>query len=63
MGGHESILTTEQPRVSAGANVKSVQRMLGHASVAMTLDIYAVSGSGIGTIDEARHVTQNGEYL
>jgi hypothetical protein len=27
--------------VSAGANVKAVQRMLGHASAAMTLDIYA----------------------
>jgi len=26
---------------SAGANVKSVQRMLGHASAAMTLDVYA----------------------
>lgn len=27
--------------VSAGANVKAVQRMLGHSSVAMTLDVYA----------------------
>jgi integrase len=27
--------------VSAGANVKSVQRMLGHASAAMTLDVYS----------------------
>ena len=27
--------------ISAGANVKAVQRMLGHASAAMTLDIYA----------------------
>ena len=27
--------------VSAGANVKAVQRMLGHASAAITLDIYA----------------------
>lgn len=27
--------------VSAGANVKAVQKMLGHASAAMTLDIYA----------------------
>jgi hypothetical protein len=26
---------------SAGANVKAVQKMLGHASAAMTLDIYA----------------------
>jgi integrase len=27
--------------VSAGANVKAVQRMLGHASAAVTLDTYA----------------------
>ena len=27
--------------IAAGADVKSVQRMLGHASAAMTLDIYA----------------------
>lgn len=27
--------------VSAGANVKAVQRMLGHASAAMTLDVYS----------------------
>jgi len=27
--------------ISAGANVKVVQRMLGHASAAMTLDVYS----------------------
>ena len=27
--------------VSAGANLKAVQQMLGHASAAMTLDVYA----------------------
>ena len=27
--------------VAAGANVKAIQRMLGHASAAMTLDIYS----------------------
>ena len=27
--------------VSAGANVKVIQRMLGHSSAAMTLDVYA----------------------
>jgi integrase len=27
--------------ISAGANVKTVQRMLGHASAAMTLDVYS----------------------
>ena len=33
--------------VSAGANVKAIQRMLGHASAAMTLDVY----SGLFTDD------------
>jgi integrase len=27
--------------ISAGANVKVIQRMLGHSSAAMTLDVYA----------------------
>ena len=27
--------------VASGTNVKSVQRMLGHASAAMTLDVYS----------------------
>jgi hypothetical protein len=27
--------------VASGANVKAVQRMLGHASAAMTLDVYS----------------------
>ena len=27
--------------MSAGANVKAVQRMLGHAKASMTLDVYA----------------------
>jgi integrase len=27
--------------VSAGGNVKAIQRMLGHSSAAMTLDVYA----------------------
>ncbi|OZG51762.1 integrase [Pseudoscardovia radai] len=27
--------------VSSGANVKAVQRQLGHASASMTLDVYA----------------------
>jgi integrase len=35
------IHTAASLAVSAGANVKAVQRMLGHASAAMTLDIYA----------------------
>jgi hypothetical protein len=40
---HEADLrhTAAALAVSAGANVKAVQRMLGHASVAMILDVYA----------------------
>jgi integrase len=38
---HELRHTAASLAVSAGANVKAVQPMLGHASAAMTLDIYA----------------------
>jgi integrase len=38
---HELRHTAASLAVSAGANVKAVQKMLGHASAAMTLDIYS----------------------
>jgi integrase len=38
---HELRHTAASLAVSAGANVKSVQRMLGRASAAMTLDVYS----------------------
>ena len=38
---HELRHTAASLAVSAGANVKVVQRMLGHASAAMTLDVCA----------------------
>jgi integrase len=38
---HDLRHTAASLSVSAGANVKAVQRMLGHASAAMTLDVYA----------------------
>jgi integrase len=38
---HELRHTAASLAVSAGANVKAVQRMLGHASAALTLDRYA----------------------
>ncbi len=38
---HEQRHTAASLAVSAGANVKAVQRMLGHASAAMTLDVYS----------------------
>jgi len=38
---HDLRHTAASLAVSAGANVTAVQRMLGHASAAMTLDVYA----------------------
>lgn len=38
---HDLRHTAVSLAISAGANVKAVQRMLGHASAAMTLDVYA----------------------
>ena len=38
---HDLRHTAASIAVNAGGNVKSVQRMLGHASAAMTLDVYA----------------------
>ena len=38
---HDLRHTAASLSVSAGANVKAIQKMLGHASAAMTLDIYA----------------------
>jgi integrase len=38
---HDLRHTAASLAVQAGANVKTVQRMLGHASAAMTLDVYA----------------------
>ncbi len=38
---HDLRHTAASLAISAGANVKGVQRMLGHSSAAMTLDVYA----------------------
>lgn len=38
---HELRHTAASLAVAEGANVKAVQRMLGHTSAAMTLDVYA----------------------
>ena len=38
---HELRHTAASLAVSAGANVKAVQKMLGHSSAAMTLDVYS----------------------
>ncbi|WP_232065549.1 tyrosine-type recombinase/integrase [Mycobacterium shinjukuense] len=41
MTAHALRHTAASLAISSGANVKVVQRMLGHASAAMTLDVYA----------------------
>ena len=38
---HDLRHTAASLAIAAGANVKAVQRMLGHASAALTLDVYA----------------------
>lgn len=38
---HDLRHTAASLAIAAGANIKTVQRMLGHASAAMTLDVYA----------------------
>jgi integrase len=38
---HDLRHTAASLAISSGANVKGVQRVLGHASAAMTLDVYA----------------------
>lgn len=38
---HELRHTAASLGIASGASVKSVQRMLGHASAAMTLDVYS----------------------
>ena len=38
---HELRHTAASLAIASGANVKAVQRMLGHASAAMTLDVYS----------------------
>ena len=57
---HELRHTAASLAISAGANVKAVQRMLGHASAAMTLDRYADRfkddlDSVAEALDAARH--------
>jgi integrase len=37
---HDLRHTTASLAVSAGANVKALQRLLGHVSASMTLDVY-----------------------
>jgi integrase len=55
---HELRHTAASLAVSAGANVKAVQLMLGHASAAMTLDVYAgLFGDDLDTVADRLDVT------
>ncbi len=38
---HDLRDTAASLAISAGASIKAIQRMLGHASASMTLDVYA----------------------
>ncbi|MFJ2544375.1 tyrosine-type recombinase/integrase [Microbacterium sp. NPDC087589] len=54
MGVHDLRHTAASLAISAGANPKAVQRMLGHASAAMTLDVYAdLFEDDIDTVSDA----------
>jgi integrase len=51
---HDLRHTAASLAISAGANVKVIQRMLGHASAAMTLDVYAdLFDSDLDTVAES----------
>lgn len=53
---HDSRHTGASLAVSAGANVKAVQRILGHASAALTLDVYAdLFDDDLDSVAEALH--------
>jgi integrase len=51
---HDLRHTAASLAISAGANVKVVQRMLGHVSAAMTLDVYAdLFSDDLGAVADA----------
>jgi integrase len=57
--------TTASLAISAGANVKVVQRMLGHASAAMTLDLsgHLLDGDLTGVRDALGKAIENTAVL
>jgi len=57
---HDLRHTAASLAISAGANVKAVQRMLGHASAAMTLDVYAdLFDDDLDTVSKALNQARN----
>ncbi len=61
---HDLRHTAASLAVSAGANVKALQRMLGHASAAMTLDRYAdLFDDDLDTVADALDAARSTELL
>lgn len=61
---HDLRHTAASLAISAGANVKAVQKMLGHASAAMTLDVYAdLFDDDLDAIGEALSAAGNPETV
>jgi integrase len=61
---HDLRHTAASLAISAGANVKAVQRMLGHASAAMTLDVYAdLSDDDLEAVATALHEARSRESV
>jgi len=61
---HDLRHTAASLAVSAGANVKALQRMLGHASAAMTLDRYAdLFDDDLDSVASALHAARLTESL
>ena len=61
---HDLRHTAASLAVQAGANVKAVQRMLGHASAAMTLDVYAgLFNDDLDTVADHLDAAAASDYL
>jgi integrase len=61
---HDLRHTAASLAISAGANVKAVQRMLGHASAAMTLDVYAdLFDDDLDTVSRALNQARNSSVV
>lgn len=61
---HDLRHTAASLAISAGANIKVLQRMLGHASAAMTLDRYAdLFEDDLDTVAGALHRARQDQHL
>ncbi|TXN29474.1 tyrosine-type recombinase/integrase [Lacisediminihabitans profunda] len=60
---HDPRHTAASLAISSGANVKAAQRMLGHASAAMTLDVYAPCNPGFWGLKAPRRAGDSNPTL